>query len=130
MQPQPAAPDLFHLLKQYWGYSEVRARQQDIVENIMAGRDVAVIMPTGGGKSLCYQLPAVAMQRTCVVISPLFALMQDQAAGLRENGIDAAFLNSSSTPQELYATMRKAEQGAYQLLYLSPERIVRGDTLE
>ena len=125
-----SVPDLHALLRRHWGYSEFRPKQEAIVQAILSGRDAAVVMPTGGGKSLCYQLPAVAMGRTCVVISPLIALMQDQAAGLRENGIDAAFLNSSISGQELYTTMRKAEQGAYQLLYLSPERIVRGDTLE
>lgn len=122
--------DLHALLRRHWGYSEFRPKQEAIVQAILAGRDAAVVMPTGGGKSLCYQLPAVAMEQTCVVISPLIALMQDQAAGLRENGIDAAFLNSSSTPRELQDTMRKAEQGAYRLLYLSPERIVREDTLQ
>lgn len=125
-----SAPDLHALLRRHWGYSEFRPKQEAIVQAIIDGRDAAVVMPTGGGKSLCYQLPAVAMQRTCVVISPLIALMQDQAAGLRENGIDAAFLNSSSTPRELQDTMRQAEQGAYRLLYLSPERIVREDTLQ
>ena len=124
------SPDLHALLGRHWGYTQFRPKQESIVQAILSGRDAAVVMPTGGGKSLCYQLPAVAMQRTCVVISPLIALMQDQAAGLRENGIDAAFLNSSSTPRELQDTMRKAEQGAYRLLYLSPERIVREDTLQ
>src|SRR4029077_19047760 len=129
MQPQPAAPDLFHLLKQYWGYSEVRARQQDIVENIMAGRDVAVIMPTGCGKSLCYQLPAVAMDRTCVVISPLIALMQDQVAQLAQSGISAGFINSSLDFRSQTEVRRQAERGALSLLYLSPERLLREDTV-
>jgi len=122
-------PDLHALLRRHWGYSEFRPKQESIVQAILAGRDAAVVMPTGGGKSLCYQLPAVAMQRTCVVISPLIALMQDQTAGLREIGVEAAFLNSSATPRDLQDTMRRAEQGALQLLYLSPERIVREDTL-
>ena len=87
-------------------------------------------MPTGGGKSLCYQLPAVAMGRTCVVISPLIALMQDQAASLREMGIEAAFFNSTLGYPEQQKVKRLAASGAFQLLYLSPERAVRADVIE
>jgi ATP-dependent DNA helicase RecQ len=123
-----ASYDLFKLLKQHWGYSEFRPRQQAIVESILAGRDAAVVMPTGGGKSLCYQLPAVAMNRTCVVVSPLIALMQDQAAQLEQAGIRAAFLNSSLDYREQTEVRQKAERGDLQLLYLSPERLVRDDT--
>src|ERR1700674_596247 len=89
------SPDLHKLLRKHWGYSEFRAKQEAVVRSILDGRDVAVVMPTGGGKSLCYQLPAVAMNRMCVVVSPLIALMQDQAASMREIGIEAAFLNST-----------------------------------
>ena len=87
-------------------------------------------MPTGGGKSLCYQLPAVAMERTCVVVSPLIALMQDQAAQLQTAGIAAAFLNSSLSLAAQRETIKRAQQGALRRLYLSPERLVRDDTLE
>lgn len=128
MQVQPAHPDLFALLKQHWGYSQFRARQQQIVETILDGRDAAVVMPTGGGKSLCYQLPAVAMQRTCVVISPLIALMQDQVAQLNQAGIAAAFINSSLDAKAQAGVRAQARSGALQLLYLSPERLVREDT--
>jgi ATP-dependent DNA helicase RecQ len=121
--------DLHRLLKKHWGYSEFRPRQEAIVQAILAGRDAAVVMPTGGGKSLCYQLPAVAMERTCVVISPLIALMQDQAASMREVGIEAAFLNSSQNFGDLRDVQRKAEKGEFRLLYLSPERAVRDDVL-
>ena len=124
------APDLHALLRRHWGYSEFRPKQEAIVQAILAGRDAAVVMPTGGGKSLCYQLPAIAMERTCVVISPLIALMQDQAASLRENGVESAFLNSSLDWASARNIMQRAERGAYQLLYLSPERIVREDTLQ
>ncbi len=120
--------DLFQLLKRHWGYSSFRGRQQAIVESILEGRDAAVIMPTGGGKSLCYQLPAVAMGGTCVVVSPLIALMQDQARQLEQNGIPAAFLNSSVEYREQIEIKREAEQGGLRLLYLSPERLVREDT--
>jgi len=122
--------DLFALLKKHWGYSQFRAKQESIVREILSGRDVAVVMPTGGGKSLCYQLPAVAMQRTCVVVSPLIALMQDQAAQLQQAGIPAAFLNSSLNPAEQREIMRSAQANAFRLLYLSPERLVRADVLD
>ncbi len=124
-----SVPDLHALLRRHWGYSKFRPKQESIVNAILSGRDAAIVMPTGGGKSLCYQLPAVAMQRTCVVISPLIALMQDQAANLREMGIEAAFLNSALEFSQVRETMQRAERGGYQLLYLSPERIVREDTL-
>ena len=120
---------LFQLLKQYWGYSSFRPRQQTIVESILARRDTAVVMPTGGGKSLCYQLPALALGRTAVVVSPLIALMRDQAAGLREIGISAAFVNSTLDFAAVGEIQRRAEKGEFRLLYLSPERLVRDDTL-
>jgi ATP-dependent DNA helicase RecQ len=123
------APDLYALLRRYWGYSAFRPRQEAIVRAILDGRDAAVVMPTGGGKSLCYQLPAIAMERTCVVVSPLIALMQDQAAGLREIGIDAAFLNSALDSNARRDVTRRAERGEFRLLYVSPERIVREDML-
>ncbi len=121
--------DLHRLLHKYWGYSEFRPKQEAIVQAILQGRDAAVVMPTGGGKSLCYQLPAVAMNRTCVVVSPLIALMQDQAASMREIGIEAAFLNSSLDADGLRDVKRRAARGEFHLLYVSPERIVREDML-
>jgi ATP-dependent DNA helicase RecQ len=117
------------LLKEHWGYSSFRPRQQAIVESILAERDTAVVMPTGGGKSLCYQLPAVASGRTAVVISPLIALMRDQTASLSEIGISAAFVNSTLDFAALTEIQRRAESGDFRLLYLSPERLVRDDTL-
>ena len=121
---------LHALLHRHWGYSTFRPKQEAIVQAILEGQDAAVVMPTGGGKSLCYQLPAVAMGRTCVVISPLIALMQDQAASMREIGIDAAFFNSTLKPNEQREVQRRAAAGGYQLVYLSPERAVRADVLE
>lgn len=99
------------------------------MRSLLAGHDTCVVMPTGGGKSLCYQLPAVMAERTAVVISPLIALMQDQVAQLRQMGIPAAVLNSSLSHEEQSQVMREARAGAYRLLYLSPERLQRGDTV-
>jgi ATP-dependent DNA helicase RecQ len=123
-------PDLYAALKKYWGYDSFRPMQERIVQSLMAGSDVAVIMPTGGGKSLCYQLPALALGQTVVVISPLIALMQDQVAQLGDMGIPAAVLNSTQPAEEQRAVMRAAAQGAFRLLYLSPERLARQDTID
>jgi ATP-dependent DNA helicase RecQ len=121
--------DLLTPLRRYWGYSTFRPLQERIVRSLLAGRDTCVVMPTGGGKSLCYQLPAVASEGTAVVISPLIALMQDQATQLAQMGIPAAVLNSTLSDAEQTTVMKRAREGAYRLLYVSPERIARGDTM-
>src|SRR5450755_1060084 len=121
--------DLMAPLHQYWGYSSFRPMQERIVRSLVAAHDTCVIMPTGGGKSLCYQLPALVLGKTAVVISPLIALMQDQAAQLAQMGIPAAVLNSSQASGEQSAVMQKARRGEYRLLYLSPERLARGETI-
>ncbi len=125
----PPEVDLQTPLRRYWGYSSFRPLQERIVRSLLAGHDACVVMPTGGGKSLCYQLPAVISGRTAIVISPLIALMQDQAAQLAQMGISAAVLNSSLSGEEQARVMRQAREGAYRLLYLSPERLQRSDTL-
>ncbi|HEY6373207.1 MAG TPA: RecQ family ATP-dependent DNA helicase [Candidatus Sulfotelmatobacter sp.] len=121
--------DLLTPLRRYWGYGSFRPLQERIVRSLLAGHDTCVVMPTGGGKSLCYQLPAVVSERTTVVISPLIALMQDQAAQLAQMGIPAAVLNSSVSNEGQNRVMRQAREGAFRLLYLSPERLQRADTL-
>ena len=121
--------DLLTPLRRYWGYSTFRPLQERIVRSLLAGRDTCVVMPTGGGKSLCYQLPAVVSEGTAVVISPLIALMQDQAAQLAQMGIPAAVLNSALSEGEQSKVMKQARDGAFRLLYVSPERIARGDTM-
>ena len=121
--------DLLTPLRRYWGYSSFRPLQERIVRSLLAGHDTCVVMPTGGGKSLCYQLPALVSDRTTVVISPLIALMQDQAAQLAQMGIPAAVLNSSISSEDQSRIMRQAREGAFRLLYLSPERLQRADTL-
>jgi ATP-dependent DNA helicase RecQ len=121
--------DLLTPLRRYWGYSSFRPLQERIVRSLLAGHDTCVVMPTGGGKSLCYQLPALVSGRTTVVISPLIALMQDQTAQLAQMGIPAAVLNSSISGEQQSRIVRQARDGAFRLLYLSPERLQRADTL-
>lgn len=125
----PVTPDLSAILRQYWGYDSFRPLQERIIHSLLGGHDTCVVMPTGGGKSLCYQLPAVLLNQTVMVISPLIALMQDQATQLGQIGIPAAVLNSTQPQSEQAVVMRKARAGEYRLLYLSPERLVRPDTV-
>src|ERR1700674_2194551 len=121
--------DLLAPLLRYWGYDSFRPLQEQIVRSLLGARDTCVVMPTGGGKSLCYQLPALVLGQTAIVISPLIALMQDQAAQLAQMGIPAAVLNSSLTSDQQSLVMRKARDGQFRLLYLSPERLARADTI-
>lgn len=122
-------PDLLSPLRRFWGYETFRPLQERIVRSLLAGRDTCVIMPTGGGKSLCYQLPAaMAPGKTVIVISPLIALMEDQVAQLSEMGIPAALLNSTIPAVQQSRVIEKAGAGSYRLLYLSPERLAREDT--
>ncbi|MGH9414063.1 MAG: RecQ family ATP-dependent DNA helicase [Terriglobales bacterium] len=116
-------------LRRFWGYEEFRPLQERIITSLLAQRDVCVIMPTGGGKSLCYQLPAVLQaEKTAVVISPLVALMQDQVGQLAQMGIPAAMLNSSQNGGEQAQVQRGLRAGKFRLLYISPERLAREDT--
>jgi ATP-dependent DNA helicase RecQ len=118
-------------LRRYWGYSSFRPLQERVVRSLLDGRDACVVMPTGGGKSLCYQLPAALLSgKTVIVISPLIALMQDQVAQLTQMGIEVAALNSFLSEKEQLQLIREAGQGRYRLLYVSPERLARADTLE
>ena len=121
LSPQKVLEDVF-------GYPEFRGEQQSIIEATLQGRDSLVIMPTGGGKSLCYQIPAMLREGTGLVVSPLIALMQDQVTALRELGIEAEFLNSSQSPDERREVMTKLRQGRLQLLYVAPERLVTEHT--
>jgi ATP-dependent DNA helicase RecQ len=125
----PPEADLLPPLRRYWGYSSFRPLQERIVRSLIAGHDTCVVMPTGGGKSLCYPLPAVVSERTAVVISPLIALMQDQAAQLAQMGIPAAVLNSTLSSEGQTQVIKQARAGSLRLLYLSPERLSRADTL-
>jgi len=122
------SPSPQKVLEDVFGYPEFRGQQQSIIEATLEGRDSLVIMPTGGGKSLCYQIPAMLREGTGLVVSPLIALMQDQVTALRELGIEAEFLNSSQSSDERREVMTKLRQGRLQLLYVAPERLVTAHT--
>ncbi|MFA9423491.1 MAG: DNA helicase RecQ [Sedimentibacter sp.] len=113
----------YELLKKYYGYESFRNGQAEIIENILSHKDVLAIMPTGGGKSLCYQIPALIMDGTVIVISPLISLMKDQVDTLQQMGIPSAFINSSLSLKELRQIMYEAENNKYKLLYVAPERL-------
>lgn len=113
----------YALLKKYFGYSAFRSGQQQIIECIMEGTDVVAILPTGGGKSICYQLPALMLKGFTIVISPLISLMKDQVDSLTELGIDAAYINSSLSVTELRTLILRIQAGQVKILYVAPERL-------
>lgn len=116
--------DIYHkILKQYWGYDEFRPLQEDIIHSVSQGKDTLGLMPTGGGKSLTFQVPAIAMEGICIVVTPLIALMKDQVDNLRERGIKALAVYSGMTRQEIITTLENAVFGDYKFLYVSPERL-------
>ena len=110
-------------LKKYFGYESFRPGQEEIINNILDGKDVLGVLPTGGGKSICYQLPALIMDGITLVISPLISLMKDQVDALNENGISASFINSSMTSDEYKNALSQISRGRIKLLYISPERL-------
>ncbi|MBP1546501.1 MAG: DNA helicase RecQ [Oscillospiraceae bacterium] len=111
------------ILKKYFGYDSFRQGQDELVSSILSGRDTLGVMPTGAGKSLCYQIPALMLEGITIVISPLISLMQDQVGALVQSGIRAAYINSSLTMNQLYTVIRNAEAGVYKLIYVAPERL-------
>jgi len=125
-----AAPQLLPLLKQYFGFTSFRPLQEEIIRDSLAGKDVFALLPTGGGKSLCYQLPALARDGLTVVVSPLIALMKDQVDALQASGIPATFLNSSLAADESRKRLRGLHHGEYRLLYAAPERLMLSGFLE
>ena len=120
--PLPGSAAVRQTLRAVFGFESFRPNQEEVIGNILAGRDVFAVMPTGGGKSLCYQLPALLREGTAVVISPLISLMKDQVDAARENGIAALFMNSSLDQRELSDAYRRLRDGRVKLLYIAPER--------
>ena len=118
------------ILRERFGFPFFRDGQEALIDAILAGRDVFGVMPTGGGKSLCYQIPALLLEGLTLVVSPLISLMKDQVAALKEAGIPAAFLNSSLTAAQQREVLRRGEIGAYKLIYVPPERLLTDSFLE
>jgi ATP-dependent DNA helicase RecQ len=115
--------DIYGILKTYWGHTTFRPLQEDIIQSVLKGNDTLALLPTGGGKSICYQVPAIAMEGMCVVISPLISLMQDQVEQLQKKGIKAIAITSAMNFREIDITITNAIHGGYKFLYISPERI-------
>jgi ATP-dependent DNA helicase RecQ len=117
-----------HILQTVFGYEDFRHNQQEIIEHVLAGKDAVVLMPTGGGKSLCYQVPALCLDGVTIVVSPLIALMKDQVDALKVNGINAAFLNSTQTSSEQSFIFQQLKSNQLKLLYIAPERLMGNET--
>src|SRR5712691_11980283 len=115
---------LLPLLKQYFGFASFRPLQEEIIRDALAGKDVFALLPTGGGKSLCFQLPALVRPGLTVVVSPLIALMKDQVDALQAGGVAATFLNSSLAPSQSRSRLRGLHHGEFRLLYVAPERLM------
>ena len=117
----PVSP--LQILKTYFGYDSFRKGQGEIIDTILSGRDALAIMPTGAGKSLCYQVPALLLPGITLVVSPLISLMQDQVKSLNEAGIHAAYINSSLTEGQINKALSFAARGVYKIIYVAPERL-------
>lgn len=118
------------VLEHYFGYASFRAGQEEIIDALLSGRDAVGIMPTGAGKSLCYQVPALLMKGITLVISPLISLMKDQVSALVQNGVRGAYLNSSLTWNQYRAALRNARAGVYKIIYVAPERLLTPEFLD
>ena len=111
------------ILQQYWGYEAFRPLQEDIIQSVLDGQDTLALLPTGGGKSICFQVPGMCMEGMTLMISPLIALMKDQVERLNRLGIAATFVNSSMSQKQIDLKLQGAMDGVYKFLYLAPERI-------
>ena len=121
--------DVSELVRRQWGYDSFRPLQREAIENVLAGRDSVVVLPTGGGKSLCFQAPACAMAGLAVVVSPLISLMKDQVDALRTYGIAAAYFNSSLSPAERNTVIEAVRSDSLKLLYIAPEGLLTSNML-
>ena len=115
--------DYRSILRRYWGYDDFRGIQREIIESIGSGHDTLGLMPTGGGKSITFQVPALCSEGTCIVITPLIALMKDQVSNLRHHGIRAAAIYSGLSREEIIITLENCILGDTKILYVSPERL-------
>jgi ATP-dependent DNA helicase RecQ len=115
--------DIHHILKQYWGYTKFRPLQEEIIQAVLSGQDVLALLPTGGGKSICFQVPALARPGICLVVTPLIALMKDQVEQLKKRGIRAAAIFAGMKPQEIDVVLDNCVYGQIKFLYVSPERL-------
>src|SRR5215468_9248852 len=117
-------------LREHFGYPDFRPGQSQAVESVLLGRDTLVVLPTGGGKSLCFQVPALMLPKLTVVISPLISLMKDQVDALTARGLPATFVNSTLTSSQIADRLARAQRGDIKLLYVAPERFDAGSTAD
>ena len=113
----------YGVLSEYFGHTEFRQGQEELIDSILSGHDVLGIMPTGAGKSVCYQVPALLFDGITIVVSPLISLMSDQVSALVQSGVKAAYINSSLTFPQYREVFRRARMGMYKIIYVAPERL-------
>src|SRR3970040_1457303 len=123
---QPALGDAREVLRRYFGYSDFRPAQLPAINAVLSRRDAVIVLPTGGGKSICFQVPALCFSRLTVVVSPLISLMADQVQSLERRNVAATFLNSTLPPDETVARVERIRRGEVRLLYVAPERLAVG----
>ena len=122
--------DKYQVLKKYFGYDTFRQGQEELIDTMLSGRDVFGVMPTGAGKSLCYQIPALLMEGITIVVSPLISLMKDQVGTLNQAGVHAAFFNSSLSAGQYRKALQLAKEGRYRIIYVAPERLLLEEFLD